>query len=88
MGILLVVEPTWLFINCSILNLEPVKHEKFYTAIGPVLILAGSVFKVLHWPYGNLLILTGLIILAAVQTAHVSILKQRVKELEGNSKAN
>lgn len=58
------------------------KYEKMIYSLGAILVILGSMFRILHLPYGNIFLYTGLIGTAFFQAWHVQVLKKRITELE------
>jgi hypothetical protein len=58
------------------------KYENVIYSICCLLVIVGSVLKILHLPYGNQFIYIGFIAITIFQAVHVSTLKKRIKELE------
>jgi hypothetical protein len=58
------------------------QYEKLIYSLGAILVIIGSVFKILHLPYATIFLYTGLIGTAFFQTWHVQALKKRIAELE------
>jgi hypothetical protein len=64
------------------------KYEKFMYAIGTSLVVCGAMFKVLHMPYANVLLMLGFTGMMFYQSWLITQLKQRVRELEVKEKIN
>lgn len=58
------------------------KYENVIYSVCCLLVILGSVLKILHLPYGNQFIYIGFITTTLFQAVHVSALKKRIKELE------
>jgi hypothetical protein len=58
------------------------KHEKLIYSLGAILVIIGSLFRILHLPYATIFLYTGLIGTAFFQAWHVQALKKRIAELE------
>ena len=58
------------------------KNDSLVYSIGAILIIMGSLMKILHLPYANIILWIGLIGAAIFQSWHVKQLKKRIKELE------
>jgi len=52
------------------------------TAIPSILIIVGALFKLEHYPHGDLLFWTGVLTNIVGSTIAITLLKKRVKELE------
>lgn len=64
------------------------KYEKVIYGLGTCLVIGGAMLKIMHIPYANLILLSGLIGTSLFQYWMISQLKQKVNELEqkGESK--
>ena len=58
------------------------KYEKLIYGLGSVVVIAGSLMKILHLQYGNAILLSGFIGMSIFQAWHVTSLQKRIKELE------
>ncbi|MCK3683434.1 hypothetical protein [Maribellus sp. YY47] len=58
------------------------KRITLLTAIPSILILAGALFKLQHYPYGDLLFWTGIFTNLIGSAIAITLLTKRVKELE------
>ena len=61
------------------------KYENLIYSTCAVLVILGSVLKIMHLPYGNQFIYIGFIATVFFQSRHVLALKNRIKQLEGDS---
>jgi hypothetical protein len=61
------------------------KYEKLIYSLGLILVIAGSLLRILHLPYANIFIYSGLIGTAFFQSWHVQVLKKRIVELENRT---
>jgi hypothetical protein len=58
------------------------KYEKLIYSLGAILVIIGSVFRILHFPYVTIFLYAGFIGAAFFQAWHVQALKKRIAELE------
>lgn len=58
------------------------KYEKLIYGLTSILVIVGAVMQILHLPYGNPILLFGLIGTSIIQWWHVTLLKKNIKELE------
>lgn len=62
------------------------KHEKWFSTLCLLTIIAGAIMKILHLPYGKELLNFGVAGMAILQWFLVIFLKKRIKELESKVK--
>jgi hypothetical protein len=58
------------------------KNDNLIYSIGCILIIAGSLMKILHLLYANSVIVIAFVGMSVFQSWHVTQLKKRIKELE------
>ncbi len=58
------------------------------TAIPAIVILVGAIFKLQHYPYGDLLFWTGILTNIIGSAIAITLLRKRVKELESQIENN
>jgi len=58
------------------------KNDNLIYSIGCILIIAGSLMKILHLPYANSIIVVAFVGMSVFQSWHVTQLKKRIRELE------
>ncbi len=58
------------------------KYDKLIIGLGTLVVIGGSVMKIMHLPYASTTLLFGLIGMSVFQTWHVAQLKKRIQELE------
>ncbi|MDZ4668845.1 MAG: hypothetical protein SGJ00_13335 [bacterium] len=58
------------------------KYEKLIYGLGAVVVIAGAAMTVLHIPYGNSIVLFGLLGTSAIKSWHIAQLKKRIIALE------
>lgn len=58
------------------------KNDNVIYSIACILIIAGSLMKILHLPYANSVIIIAFVGMSVFQSWHVTQLKKRIKELE------
>ncbi len=58
------------------------KNDSLIYFTGAILVILGSMMKILHLPYANIILWIAWIGTAIFQSWHVTQLKKRIKELE------
>jgi branched-subunit amino acid ABC-type transport system permease component len=61
------------------------KYENIIYTICAIIVITGSVMKILHLAHGNTVMFYGIIATAVFQALHVAQLKKRVKQLESKN---
>jgi hypothetical protein len=61
------------------------KNDNVIYSIGCMAIIAGTIMKILHLPYGNSILVIGFVGMSIFQSWHVTQLKRRIKELESKA---
>ena len=61
------------------------KYENLIYALGSIIVIAGAVMKILHFPLANAILIHGFLATFLFQNWQVAKLKKRIKELESNS---
>lgn len=55
---------------------------KFFYAVSALLVLAGALFKLQHFPNGDLMLFAGFISGSIISSVEINRLKRKIKELE------
>jgi len=61
-------------------------NEKNLQILGVLVILAGTIFKIMHIPYANAFLLFGLAGIIVMQSFYIQKMRKRIDDLENGNK--
>lgn len=61
-------------------------NERNLQILGVIVILAGTIFKIMHLPYANAFLLFGLVGIIVMQSFHIQKMRKRIDDLENGNR--